>query len=195
MDTPPQGTQEQVVETDSPKPATLLTEAGIPDQAELLKELYKEFWELMYATDFAREYYREVTATWTRRDRSIRIALAVFSSGAIASLGIWSVLGGVWGIIAGVNVVISVIHPLLKMDERIKDATGKYALYNKLYHSWYAGFRDLRITKDVAKALDRRERNYAALEGIEEHEIESQDPDITARVAHELDRRYEHWTG
>jgi hypothetical protein len=84
---------------------------------------------------FSRKYYAARLARVQRQSRATEILLALATSGAIGSWGVWhsSVGQWFWKIAAGAVVIVTVVKPILNWQADVERYTGLYLAFTGLF--------------------------------------------------------------
>ena len=109
---------------------------------ELLKQIYDAYrTALMHS-----RYYAYRLKTYKRWDKILEIALAVGTSGTIASLTIWKTGYGeyTWAIIAGLSAFLAILKPILNIQNDIER-------YSQLHITRLSIFQDFQqLVSDIS---------------------------------------------
>ena len=114
-----------------------------------------------------RMYYGSRLASSRKTNRAIEIAVAVGSSGAIASWALWQStdLGiTAWAVLTGVSTVLAVVKPIVNYAKEIERYGKLFVGHGSLYYDLDSIVRHVAATKSVddddraryERALDRR---------------------------------------
>lgn len=114
----------------------------------------KQVWNGMLTADLNQRYWGYLVRRFNRRDRSVKIFVALFSTGsAVASWTIWQQHPLTWQVVSGSAAVVAIIAPFLKYPE---DAGKSAALRGK----W-------------ARIMNQYERLWGRLDAEKDAEIQS----------------------
>jgi hypothetical protein len=82
-------------------------------------EISKAIWESMLDADMNERYWAYLSRNYHKKDRFIKIFLAIMTSGAVASWGFWADFQILWKLLSAVAAIIAIISPILKLDTAI----------------------------------------------------------------------------
>ena len=83
----------------------------------------------MLGADMNARYWRFLAGRYSKRDRYLKIFLALMSSGAVAGWGFWKQIPLVWQLLSSLAVTTAIIMPFLNYQDRISkisDIAGKW---------------------------------------------------------------------
>ncbi len=81
----------------------------------------KAVWKAMLDADMNVRYLIYMTQRLVRRDRCVKVFLAISSSGAVAGWTIWEQMPAVWKILSAISAVIAIVSPLLSYQKKIEE--------------------------------------------------------------------------
>ena len=89
-------------------------------------EISKAIWESMLDAEMNERYWAHLSRNYYKKDRLIKIILAITTSGTVASWGFWVDFQILWKVSSAVAGIIAIIFPFLKLESAIdKMATIK----------------------------------------------------------------------
>ncbi|MCC6543270.1 MAG: hypothetical protein IT392_02065 [Nitrospirae bacterium] len=90
-------------------------------------------------------YYHYLRRRYEKRDLFIKISLAILTSGAVASWGIWEIYQGIWKILSAGATIVAIINPFLnysKLIGKVSDLHGKWVRIEAEYAKLWIAFED-----------------------------------------------------
>ncbi len=87
-------------------------------------ELRERVWESMLTAELNYRYWSELASRYVRRDRNVKVFLAVTTSSTVASWTLWRGVPELWQVLSGVSALLAVVLPLLSWQEKIKRLTS-----------------------------------------------------------------------
>jgi hypothetical protein len=103
----------------------------------------KALWNAMLDADMNVRYWRCLAQRYTKRDRYIKIFLALSSSGTVASWAFWSEWSLVWKILSGLSAAIATASPILNypgLVESLSFLSGKWWDAKKDYENYWTRY-------------------------------------------------------
>lgn len=100
----------------------------------------KIVWKSMLDADMNFRYWKYLTQRYVKRDRNIKIFLALTSSGAVAGWSIWNDIKCMWQILSGLSAVIAIVSPIMsyqKLIEVTSDLSGKWWELMRYYETFW----------------------------------------------------------
>lgn len=150
-------------------------------------ELKRVLWIAKLDSDFNERYWRLVTEKYTRRDFSLKLFLAVTTSGTVAGWSFWAEYPIVWQSLSALSAVASIASPLLAYGKKVEAAAshaGKWVdlriRYNELWESWLSNVDHIVLNQEHMKL-----KNTAI-------ELASSEPGMKISMDNILSKRAQH---
>lgn len=108
----------------------------------------------MLDADMNVRYWRYLTQRYVRRDRNIKIFLAITSSGAVAGWSVWNDIKYLWQILSGLSALIAVVSPILnyqKLIEVTSDLSGKWWELMRHYEAFWRRVKNGELSERIEK--------------------------------------------
>jgi len=122
------------------------------DTPEELRHKVKEINNLYRTALMNRKYYAHRLITYNRWNKALEIVVAVGSSAAIASWGIWkltSASGAVWGVISALGALLAIVKPILQLPKEIERYSKRHMGYCSLYYDLEEIIKSMQRTKTL----------------------------------------------
>ena len=132
----------------------------------------KIIWESLLDAEMNVKYWKGLTQRYLRRDKIMKIFVALTSSGTVAAWSIWSEYPAVWKVLSATAAIVAILLPLLKYQKTIEitsKLSGKWWEVRNEYEQQWIDFKnnedisELRkrhsITKQKEVPLVEREAN------------------------------------
>lgn len=97
-------------------------------------------WESMLDADMNERYWAHLSKNNHQKNISIKIFLALMTSGTVASWSIWAEVDILWKVLSALAAAISIVFPILKLEtmiERMSVLKGKWSrILNEYEFLW-----------------------------------------------------------
>ena len=120
------------------------------------------------------KYYAHRLETYKKWDKTFEIALAVSTSSTVGAWALWQNNYGkqVWAIIAGISAVLSIVRPILHLQNKIEQFSQLYIIHDSAFQDLKRLVKEIatshKITPDIDKVFSVIQARYGALALAEE---------------------------
>ena len=77
-------------------------------------------WGSMLDADMNERYWAQLSRNYHQKNKSIKIFLALMTSGTVASWSIWDEVDILWKVLSAIAAAISIAFPILKLEIMIE---------------------------------------------------------------------------
>jgi len=124
----------------------------------------------MLDADMNARYWKCLVAEHSRRDKGLKIFVALTASGTVAGWGIWESFPALWKSLSALSAVVAILLPLLKDQKRIEQMSvlaGRWSELRIEYEDLWLQVRRQENEAELAGAFKKFRRVEASLEKIE----------------------------
>jgi hypothetical protein len=80
-----------------------------------------QIWKSMLDADMNARYWKYLVSRYSKRDKYLKIFLAVMASGSVAGWGFWQDMPAIWKTLSGISALISISLPIFNYQKTIED--------------------------------------------------------------------------
>ena len=125
-------------------------------------------WHLLLTADMHVHYFLQLALRYRKRDKNVKILLALTSSSSVATLAIWNLVP-LWGVLASANTIVAISFPFMKWTEQIEDIASSHGQWTQLLSKYEQLWTDQDSaidegTKKEIEQLKKEENELARLE-------------------------------
>lgn len=141
----------------------------------------EEIWGTLLDADMQMRYWRCCVQQRQNLDLAFKIAIALLSSGTVATWLISATNQAVWKTLSALAAIVAIIHPLLNLSRDIEEMTGLHGKWVRLLYDYEDLFQSLKDT-------DRKEvlENYRRLRSTE---VDLQERSVRLGINENLKRK------
>lgn len=148
------------------------------------------FWKELFQLKVHVNYVEAFLCETEKRDRVIKIFMAITSSASIGAWVIWKELGMLWGSIIALSQVIAAISPHLPYRERLKSYSSLLHDFEEIFIHSESKWHDIASGKYSEEEINKTRTNLRLLKqkALKKHMPNSVIPDdpIKAKKAEDL---------
>lgn len=128
-------------------------------------------WKSMLDSDMNARYWKYLVNRYSKKDKSIKIFLAVMTSSTVAGWGFWESQPDLWKTLSALSAIIAIVFPLLnyqKSIEQISALAGKWGELRMEYEDLWLLVKD----HQQPQVLERTYKKYRKIEStLQEKEM------------------------
>ncbi len=80
----------------------------------------KARWKLMLDADMNARYWKRLVDRYLKREKGVKIFLAIMTSGAVAGWGFWEKLPLLWKTLSSISAITAICSPILNFNKTIE---------------------------------------------------------------------------
>ena len=92
----------------------------------------KAIWESMLDADMNERYWTCLSRNYFKRDRYIKIFLAVMTSGVVASWNFWADIQIIWKVLSAIAALTAIISPIMKLEKSVENLSAIKGKWKKV---------------------------------------------------------------
>ncbi|MFZ2404243.1 MAG: hypothetical protein WAW41_03835 [Methylobacter sp.] len=116
----------------------------------------KAIWNSMLDADMNTRYWKYLVYRYSRRDTTLKIFLAVMTSGTVAGWGIWVELAYIWKMLSSLSALLAIALPILNYPKKIESMAELSGKWGELLFE----YEDLWLEVDNNPSPNTLNKNY-----------------------------------
>jgi hypothetical protein len=136
-------------------------------------DIKKAIWESTLDADMNARYWRALTARYSKREKVLKIFLAIMASGTVASWGIWEEHSTLWKFLSAISALTAIALPILnypKLIQQLSELAGKWGELRIEYEDMWL---EVKIHSDI-NTFKKTYKKYRTIE----KSLENKEPKI-----------------
>jgi hypothetical protein len=128
-------------------------------------------WQSMLDADMNARYWRGLVARYSKKDKTLKIFLALMASGTVAGWGLWITLPWLWKTLSSLSAIVAIAMPILNYQKHIEQMSylaGKWGELRIEYEDLWLQVKN----NSGEKNLENAYKKFRKIEsGLQEREI------------------------
>jgi len=129
-------------------------------------------WNALLTADLNVRYWFEIRNSYNRRDQATKIFLAVTSSSAVATWGIWADIGWLWRSLSAASAVLAVALPILNWTKKLADMADLHGAWVQIRNQYDALWRRMEDNQLTDSEIE------TAFESIQTKEVHAEKDEV-----------------
>lgn len=120
-------------------------------------------WKSMLDADMNARYWKYLVNRYSKRDKGLKIFLAVMTSGTVAGWGLWEALPWLWKTLSSISALVAISLPILnyqKSIEQMSSLSGKWGELRIEYEDLWLQVKN----HNEPKTLERTFKKFRKIE-------------------------------
>jgi len=116
-----------------------------------------DLWRAMLDADMNVRYWRYLCQRYLKRERNMKIFLAITSSGTVASWTIWGELPFLWKIFSALSALVAIVLPFLNYQgtiESLSTLSGKWWEAKRDYENYWVRLESAQPGEELQKEFN-----------------------------------------
>jgi hypothetical protein len=124
----------------------------------------------MLDADMNARYWKYLVQRYSRRDKVLKIFLAIMASGTVAGWGLWESFPYLWKTLSAISALVAISLPILNYQKSIEQMASLAGKWGELRIEYEDLWRQVNNT-DVPKSIERVFKKFRKIEsGLQEKE-------------------------
>jgi hypothetical protein len=115
----------------------------------------KIIWESLLDAEMNVRYWKRLTQRYLRRDKAMKIFIAISSSGTVAAWSIWSEHPAVWKVLSAIAAIVGISMPIFNYQKTIEIASELSGKWWEIRNEYEQQWNDLKNNEDISELRKR----------------------------------------
>lgn len=151
----------------------------------------KTIWDSLLDAEMNVRYWKKLTQRYSRRDKVMKIILAIISSGTVAGWRLWQEYPSVWKTLSAMAALLAIAMPFLnyqKVIEITSDLSGKWWELRNEYEQHWISFKHNENQEELKKRHSLTKQKETPL--VEKEARIPEDKKLLLKCYDEVERQY-----
>ncbi len=120
-------------------------------------------WKSMLDADMNARYWKYLVSRYSRRDKGLKIFLAIMASGTVAGWGLWESLPWLWKSLSSGAAIVAIALPILNYQKSIEQMSTLAGKWGELRIEYEDLWLQIKSDKE-ASSMERTYKKYRKIE-------------------------------